>query len=158
MGRIKYLVIHCSDTPETMNVTGEMIRQWHTYPPPQGRGWSKPGYSDLIKRNGTIDKLNTYDSDQWITSAEVTNGAMGYNGVSVHICLAGGKTNKQQLPEQLFTQAQIQTLTIYLRDFVRRFPWVKICGHYQLNSGKLCPGFNVPNFLKSIYISQTNIK
>ncbi len=32
MGQLKYLVIHCTDTPSTMTVTRDMLEQWHKGP------------------------------------------------------------------------------------------------------------------------------
>jgi N-acetylmuramoyl-L-alanine amidase len=32
MGKLKYLVVHCTDTPPSMEVTREMIEQWHKGP------------------------------------------------------------------------------------------------------------------------------
>lgn len=32
MGRLKYLVIHCTATPEGREVSGAEIRAWHTNP------------------------------------------------------------------------------------------------------------------------------
>ena len=57
MGQLKNLVIHCSATPEGRNVTKEDIIKWHTAPKPEGRGWSRVGYSDMIALNGNLINL-----------------------------------------------------------------------------------------------------
>lgn len=42
MGKLKYLVIHCTATPEGREVSGAEIRAWHTNPVSKGgRGWNR---------------------------------------------------------------------------------------------------------------------
>lgn len=57
MGKLKYLVIHCTATPEGREVSGAEIRAWHTNPVSKGgRGWKQVGYTDLVpseRRSGT---------------------------------------------------------------------------------------------------------
>lgn len=49
MGKLKYLVIHCTATPEGREVSGAEIRAWHTNPVSKGgRGWKQVGYTDLF--------------------------------------------------------------------------------------------------------------
>lgn len=38
MGKLKYLVIHCSATPATMTVTKEMLKEWHMGPCDKSNG------------------------------------------------------------------------------------------------------------------------
>ena len=93
MAKLEFLIIHETQTPPHMNVDGDDIRHWHTDPKPQGRGWKKVGYSDLLKRDGSIENLNDYNEDNWIDAGEITNGAAGFNSNSRHICLVGGVDN-----------------------------------------------------------------
>ena len=49
MAKMKYLVIHCTATPEGREVTAADIRHWHCDPPAKGgRGWKQVGYTDLV--------------------------------------------------------------------------------------------------------------
>ena len=49
MAKLKYLVIHCTATPEGREVSGAEIRAWHTNPVSKGgRGWKQVGYTDLF--------------------------------------------------------------------------------------------------------------
>ena len=49
MAKLKYLVIHCTATPEGREVSSADIRKWHTSPVSQGgRGWKQVGYLSLI--------------------------------------------------------------------------------------------------------------
>jgi len=91
MAKLKYLVIHCTATPEGRSVTGADIRRWHTSPKSKGgRGWRQVGYTDLIRLDGTVERLVENNEDAYVDGWEITNGARGYNAVSRHIVYAGG--------------------------------------------------------------------
>ena len=58
MAKMKYLVIHCTATPEGREVTAADIRHWHCDPPAKGgRGWKQVGYTDLVHLDGSIERL-----------------------------------------------------------------------------------------------------
>ena len=59
MGKLKYLVLHCTATPEGREVTADEIRRWHTSAPPVGRGWKQVGYTDMIHLDGRVERLGT---------------------------------------------------------------------------------------------------
>lgn len=64
MGRLKYLVIHCTATPEGREVSGAEIRAWHTNPVSKGgRGWKQVGYTDLFHLNGGVERLVDNNED-----------------------------------------------------------------------------------------------
>jgi N-acetyl-anhydromuramyl-L-alanine amidase AmpD len=147
MGKLKYLVIHCTDTPPKMEVTPKMIRDWHMSPPPRGRGWDRVGYSDMIQRDGDLINLTPYDDDDNITSDEMTWGAVGYNSVGRHIVLVGGRGPLKDFADH-FTEEQGEALLTYLKDTILKHPDIIIIGHNQV-SIKTCPGFVVYNWLSS---------
>ncbi len=153
MGQLKYLMLHNSATPENREVTKEDIEKWHL----KERGWSKVGYSKLFQRVGSVIDFYEIDSDQWITSGELTNGAVGFNSISVHWCIAGGLTrDKKEIfgsPENIINQNQLIALKNELTEFVKYHPQVKIIGHNQV-SHKSCPGFKVSSLLKQIGFNQ----
>ena len=85
MARMKYLVLHCTATPEGREVTSKEIRHWHTDPVSKGgRGWKQVGYTDLIHLDGKVERLVDNNEDAEVDPWEVTNGAKGYNSVSRH--------------------------------------------------------------------------
>ena len=93
MARMKYLVLHCTATPEGREVTSKEIRHWHTDPVSKGgRGWKQVGYTDLIHLDGKVERLVDNNEDAEVDPWEVTNGARGYNSVSRHVVYAGGCT------------------------------------------------------------------
>ncbi len=152
---LKYLIIHCTATPEGREVTASDIRRWHLSPPPAGRGWHQVGYTDLVHLNGDIERLVENNEDDYVDGWEITNGAKGLNSISRHIVYAGG-LDRFYKPCDTRTLAQKEALEYYVRDFVRRFPNVKVAGHNQF-ANKACPSFNVPAWLRSIGIERRNI-
>lgn len=153
MARLKYLVIHCTATPEGRDVTPDDIRRWHTSPVSAGgRGWKQVGYTDLIRLDGTVERLVNNNEDANVDPWEVTNGAKGYNSISRHIVYAGG-CDKSMNPKDTRTAAQEKALVAYVRDFRRRHPSVRIIGHNEI-AAKACPSFDVQKWLKSIGINQ----
>ena len=151
---LKYLVIHCTATPQGREVTSDAIRAWHTAPYPKGRGWKQVGYTDLIHLDGSIERLVDNNEDAWVDDWEITNGAKGYNSISRHIVYAGG-CDRLMNPKDTRTEAQRKALADYLLDFHRKHPYVKIIGHGDIPGvNKGCPSFDVSAFLKEIGINQ----
>lgn len=154
MAELKYLVIHCTATPEGREVTAADIRRWHTSPLSQGgRGWRQVGYTDIIHLDGKVERLVDNNEDANVDTWEVTNGAKGYNSVSRHIVYSGGMTRDMTKAKDTRTQAQRDAMRDYVIDFHRRFPGVRIVGHNEL-AAKECPSFNVQKWLRQIGVYQ----
>ena len=154
--KIELLVIHCTATPEGREVTADDIRKWHLSPPPAGRGWKQVGYTDIIHLNGDTTRLARNNEDDIVDAWEVTNGATGINSKSRHIVYAGGVAKDGKTAKDTRTYAQTDTLKDYILDFVKRFPRVKVAGHYHF-AKKDCPSFNVESFCASIGVPPKNI-
>ena len=132
-------MLHCTATPKGREVSSSEIRHWHTDPEPKGRGWKQVGYTN---------------EDAWVDPWEITNGAKGYNAVSRHVVYVGGvDANNRKKAKDTRTAAQKEALKKYVLDFHKKFPRVKIIGHYQV-ANKACPSFDVPKWLKEIGIDQ----
>ena len=193
MAKLKYLVIHCADTPASREVTKGDIEKWHLGPALlpdgsgkvkfrgkvypafsalpkefidgtpvyrlQGRGWDRLGYSDLIQRSGNLVPLTPYNMDDYVSSDEMTWGAVGINDQSRHICIAGGRDAKGKSItgdwNKIYTADQIQTLTAYILAFILRHQEAIICGHYHW-AKKSCPNFSTAEFCKSIGVKSAN--
>lgn len=164
---LKYLVIHCTATPEGRDVSAADIRRMHTSPKPRGRGWRQVGYTDLFRPDGTRERLVKNNEDAYVDGWEITNGAAGFNSVSRHIVYAGGVAKDGKTPKDTRTPAQRSAMAEYVQDFHRRHPDVKIIGHRDLSpdrngNGKVepgewtkaCPSFEVSEWLESIGIKQ----
>lgn len=153
MKPLKYLIIHCTATPEGREVSSEEIRRWHTDPVSKGgRGWKQVGYTDMIHLNGFIERLVENNDDDWVDPAEVTNGAKGYNSVSLHVVYVGGVAADGTAKDTRTTQ-QKEALREYALNFHRRHPSARIIGHREVAS-KECPSFDVQEWLREIGIMQ----
>lgn len=134
-------------------MTGADIRRMHCSPVSAGgRGWKQVGYTDIIRLDGTVERLVDNNEDANVDSWEITNGAKGYNSVSRHVVYAGG-CDRSMNPKDTRTPAQRKAMEAYVKDFHRRFPDVRIIGHNEV-AAKACPSFDVQKWLKSIGINQ----
>ena len=79
MANLKYLVIHCTATPEGREVSSEDIRRWHLSAPPAGRGWKQVGYTDMFHLDGSRERLVDNNEDNKVDPWEITNGVAGIN-------------------------------------------------------------------------------
>ena len=133
--RTKYIIIHCSATPSTLDIGKEEIDKWH-----RQRGWFGIGYHFVIRRNGTVEVGRPV--------MDVGAHAQGYNAVSVGVCLVGGVDSSMK-PENNFTHQQWEALTRLLKDLKKRFPEAKIIGHNEV-ANKACPSFDVQKWKATV--------
>jgi N-acetylmuramoyl-L-alanine amidase len=156
MGQLKYLMIHCTATPEGKLYTGEQIRKMHCDPPPRGRGWKQVGYSDIIHQDGVVENLVTYDNDSTIQPREITNGSVGRNSETRHVAYIGGVTVNGKHAKDTRTIEQYHALKDYVYSFLEMEPDGIVMGHNQVAS-KACPSFDVPKWLAEIGVQKRNI-
>lgn len=155
----KYLIIHCTATPEGKSLTPQTIKNWHTLPKPIGRGWKQVGYSDLILIDGSRYQFVKHNSDQWIDENEITNGVEGINSVSRHVCYVGGLSKDKKEAKNTLTDAQSRMLSSVIAEVLAYNPDVLIAGHNQF-SNKACPSFWVPEYLRTrclVKVEEKNI-
>lgn len=146
MRRIDYIVIHCS---AGFGDVAAIRRFWR-----EVRGWKSDGYHRFILTNGEIVHL--------MDIAKVSNGVLGYNSNSVHICYQGGVDRKNvnvaidtRTPEQKESILQaINEVLIELKK-IQPVDHIKILGHRDFSPDKNgnglieswerikeCPSFN----------------
>lgn len=154
MQKLKYLVLHCTATPEGREVSSSDIRHWHTDPVSKGgRGWKQVGYTDMIHLDGKVERLVKNNEDANVDPWEITNGVAGKNSVSRHVVYVGGVGKDGKTIKDTRTPQQLKALEEYVKDFHKRFPSVRIVGHNEL-AARDCPCFNVKQWLKQIGINQ----
>ena len=137
-----YIVIHCSDTYETMDIDAATIRKWHV----EERGWADIGYHKVITRDGTVQQGR--DDDQ--SGAH----ARGYNSKSIGICMVGGRGQDDEA-EDNFTDSQWQSLQEVLIELHAKYPNVAVVGHRDLDGvKKQCPSFDVGQVLQKWDVSR----
>lgn len=157
MSKIKFLILHCTATPEGREVTKQDIVKWHTSPVSEGgRGWSKCGYSDMFDLKGKIVNITPYDQDDDIEGFEITNGATGTNSFSRHVVYAGGLSKDGKTPKDTRTPEQLLAMENYVKQVVSAYPNILVAGHNQF-ANKACPSFDVPTWLRTIGVNEKNI-
>lgn len=150
---LKYLVIHCSATPEGRDVRPEQIIRWHE----QRWGKGAIGYRSFIDIHGVSHRLRAANMNAIVEPEEITFGVAGINSESHHICYAGGMNRSGDTPKDTRTDAQKKALESIIRFYLENInPAIYIAGHYAF-SNKACPSFNVPEWLRSIGIPEENI-
>ena len=127
---IKLLVVHCSDSDDSKNLSALDIHKMHLK-----FGWDGIGYHKIKKRSGKVENGRP---EYWI-GAHVK----GKNDISLGVCLIG-KNN--------FTRNQFISLERLLKKWKKSYPDAKIVGHRDTgNTKKTCPNFDVISWSKSIF-------
>ena len=141
----KFIVVHCSATRPSMNLTIDTVREWHI-----AKGWSDVGYHFFIQRDGTIQSGRHPDDH----GAHVA----GHNTDTVSVCMAGGLDDEGKpftnRPD-LFTHAQWESAKALIAVLRRMYPHAQVLGHRDLSPDrnhdnkitqeewiKTCPGFS----------------
>lgn len=155
------LFIHCSASPEGRAHTAEQVVAFHTLPVSKGgRGWSRPGYSDVVELDGKLVNIRDWNADDKIDQDEYTFGVKFdtmLNRNARHVCYIGGVTATDfNKAKDTRTEEQSKTLETYTKFALLRNPNLIIAGHNQVQP-KPCPSFDVPTWLKSIGVAEYNI-
>lgn len=129
---VKWIIIHCSATRPSQDVSAEEIERWH-----KGRGFWAIGYHYVIRRDGGIEK----GRPDTIPGAHVN----GVNHISLGICMAGGVTEKNvNVAENNFTREQWLSLVELVDRLKSEHPSARVIGHRDVPGvAKACPSFDV---------------
>lgn len=127
MREIKYLVVHCTASPQITSI--ESIKNhWKSL------GWKNVGYHKVIKANGEIITLAPDD--------QPTNGVKGYNSVSLHVSYIGGIDSRLKAIDNR-TKGQKDCLLMVLNEWKQKYPNAQILGHRDFPGvAKECPSFD----------------
>lgn len=140
MRDIKYLVVHCTATPQGKDYSLAIIRDWHV----KGNGWSDIGYHFVIHLDGKVSNGRPVEK----IGAHVT----GYNSNSIGISLVGGGSGakRNSNPKDIYTPAQLASLKSLLITWKHKYPNAEFIGHRDFPKvAKDCPCFDVKAWLKS---------
>jgi hypothetical protein len=152
----KFVVLHCTATPEGRDVKPEEVRAWHKKRwPTKVHGRDQIGYSELILLNGDIHFLCDYNYDKYVDLWEITNGVGAINNESLHICYVGG-CDKDMKPKNTLSARQEESFQILIKTYMSLWPDIKFAGHNQFTN-KGCPSFDVPKMLRKWGVPERNI-
>jgi N-acetylmuramoyl-L-alanine amidase len=132
MRSIDLIVVHCSATPQDMDIGAETIDRWH-----KERGWAGIGYHYVIRRNGRVENGRPLE--------RAGAHAAGHNDASVGVCMVGGTdAEDRQKAEANFAMSQYRALEELIFTLRGRFGSLEVLGHRDLPGvRKACPCFDV---------------
>lgn len=151
LDQITTVVLHCSATDKPDQWGLKPIKELHTAPRTQlfywgdypdlieGKNWSDIGYHAVVNRDGNTELGRPIERQG--------AGVRNHNSYTLHICMDGLESFE---PEQLMGVCeQIKEWeTILNRRLI-------IKGHYELNSNKSCPNYDM-NIFRLMYDSYLN--
>ncbi|WP_026279092.1 N-acetylmuramoyl-L-alanine amidase [Thioalkalivibrio sp. ARh3] len=138
MREINQIIIHCADTPPSLDIGADTIQKWHV----DGNGWRDIGYHYVIRRDGTVDSGRPLEQ----AGAHVR----GQNDDSIGICLVGGQREQTSQPDSNFTAAQWRALESLVKQLQRDFPGAKVSGHRDHDNSKACPCFDAKAWARGL--------
>jgi len=128
---IELLVVHCSATENSQNLSAFDIHKMHLE-----FGWDGIGYHKVIMRSGKIENGRP---EYWV-GAHVKSK----NAISLGVCLIGNDH---------FTKKQFISLEQVLKKWKIVYPDAKIVGHRDTgNTEKTCPNFDVNMWSKKVFL------
>ena len=116
---VKFIVVHCTATPEGMELTVDQIDAMH-----RRRGFSMIGYHYVVHLDGSISVGRPDDR----TGAHVK----GYNRKSVGLTYVGG-LDQSRKPKDTRTDMQSIAIVNKLEELKLKFPNAKVLGHRDLS-------------------------
>ena len=129
MKEVLWLVVHCSCTRVTQNVTVDDIDRYH-----RSKNWAMIGYHYYISKDGEIH----IGRPENLAGAHVRH----YNEHAIGICYEGGLDASGRYADTR-TAAQKASLYHLLKDLKYQYPNAKICGHRDFpNVTKKCPCYD----------------
>ena len=127
---IRFIIIHCSATPPSVDFTLEKLRRCHV----TDNGWDDIGYHFYITRDGRIHPCRPLD----LPGAH----CHGFNRASIGVCYEGGVT-ESLVPSDTRTPQQRHALRTLLLALRSAYPDAQIRGHRDMTGvRKACPCFD----------------
>lgn len=128
MRTIKKIIIHCSDSDDSLDIGRREIDEWH-----KARGFLSPtglhiGYHFVVRRSGLIELGRPVD--------EVGAHVKGHNSDSIGICWIGRKAISENQKRELFKL--VKTLMIQYKIDIDN-----VYGHYEFDPNKTCPNLDM---------------
>lgn len=139
MSTIARIVLHCSDSPDIVDIGVKEIKAYHTAGPPSGRGWSDIGYHYVVRRNGVVEVGRYENGDSVLEGKEIGAHVRGHNSDSLAICWVGRTS---------MTAPQRGSLIKLLRHLMQTHSLLTedVLGHYELDPKKTCPNIDMVSF------------
>lgn len=134
MREIKYIVVHCSDTPKNTTVES-ILRFWKIH-----WKWKAPGYHYIIQQDGEVVQL--------LDEELISNGVLGFNKNCINVCYIGGRKKDGKCGDTR-TPAQQNALFDKIVELTEKYPHAQVREHgsFPNQGGRTCPNFNLKEWL-----------
>lgn len=132
---ISKIIVHVTDSPDSLDIGVKEVRSWHTDPPPKGNGWSDIGYHFLVKRDGVMEIGRPVE--------KAGAHCKGHNSNSVAICWVG-----RAKPTTVQYQSLLNTTRLLMQ--VYGISKADVYGHRELAPGKDCPALDMDKFRREL--------
>lgn len=123
----KYIMLHCTATPEGRVVTKEEIDRYH-----RERGFKSIGYHFIVHQDGRVEEGRPLSQ----TGAH----CKGWNHTAIGVAYIGG-TDKQGNPKDTRTKAQKEAMARLVEGLKRMFVIKRVLGHNEV-AATACPCFS----------------
>lgn len=136
------IVVHCTATREGHHYIAADIDRWH-----RDRGWSGIGYHKVVLLDGTVEIGRDPDHDG-NPDEHVGAHVYGFNRDTLGVVYVGGVAADGKTPKDTRTAKQREALLDVVRGWMRAYdiPTHRVWGHYEKDSGKACPSFDMEGF------------
>ncbi len=132
MRKINKIIVHCTATQESKDVSVDEVRRWHLK-----RGWRDIGYHFLIQRDGTVDEGRPIEQSGAHTK--------GHNWDSIGVAYVGGVEDEKKkgkwIAKDTRTSEQKESLLLLLKTLKKMHTDATIHGHNEF-AAKSCPCFD----------------
>lgn len=125
---VKKIIVHVSDSPDSMDVGAKEINEWHVQ-----RGWYCIGYHYVIRRSGAVEKGRD--------DAMVGSHTLGQNHDSLGVVWVG-RDHMAMEQEVALVKLVKELMGLY------KLPMSAVYGHREFNKGKTCPNID-PDTIRS---------
>lgn len=124
MRTIKSIIIHCTASPDYLDIGASTIKKWHLE-----RGWNDIGYHYVIRRNGEIEKGRE--------DSVVGSHAKGANSNSIGVVWVGTNVPSPEQEKSLFS-------LIHFLMGKYNIKIENVLGHCEaVKTDKTCPNLNM---------------
>lgn len=142
MRNISAIIVHCSATMLSQDISVETIREWHKL-----RGYNDIGYHFYITKDGKIHKGRDVE--------KIGAHARGHNANTIGICYEGG-LDENMKPKDTRTLEQLLSMNRLIFWLAWKYDIKNIFGH-DMVSDKSCPCFDAHKeyYGKVVWMSKT---
>lgn len=142
MRELKFIALHCSASPVTLDIGAKEIRQWH-----KAKKWSDIGYHYVIRLNGKVELGRAL----WKPGAHIS----GWNESSIGVCYIGG-VDSDKKPLDTMNERQQASFRAIVKTLRAQHGPLEVYGHNDFTNAKACPSFQVSEKFADLKLDPTN--